>query len=31
LYWMLRQDQTYAQLLQGRHAGEPESFCGRCS
>ena len=31
LYWMLRQDLTYAQLLQGRHAGEPESFCGRCS
>ena len=29
LYWMLRQDLTYAQLVQGRHAGEPESFCGR--
>jgi transposase len=29
LYWMLRYDCSYAQLLQGRHAGEPESFCGR--
>jgi transposase len=29
LYWMLRYDCSYAQLMQGRHAGEPESFCGR--
>lgn len=29
LYWMLRRDLTYAQLLQGSHAGVPESFCGR--
>ncbi len=29
LYLMLREDWMYAQLCQGRHAGEPESFCGR--
>lgn len=27
LYWMLRKDWTYAELV--RHAGEPESCCGR--
>jgi len=26
LYWMLRNDWTYAELA--RHAGQPESFCG---
>jgi transposase len=30
LYWMLRGEMDYAQLLQGSHAGEPESSCGRC-
>jgi transposase len=30
LYWMLRSDADYAQLIQGSHAGRPESFCGRC-
>lgn len=29
LYWMLRARLDYAQLLQGSHAGEPESFRGR--
>ena len=29
LYWMLRTDSDYAQLLQGSHAGQPESSCGR--
>jgi transposase len=29
LYWMLRLDIDYAQLIQGSHAGQPESFCGR--
>ena len=29
LYWMLRLDCDYAQLIQGSHAGEPGSFCGR--
>ncbi len=29
LYWMLREEVDYAQLLQGSHAGQPESFRGR--
>jgi transposase len=29
LYWMLRLEVDYAQLIQGSHAGPPESFCGR--
>lgn len=29
LYWMLRSEADYAQLLQGSHAGQPESSCGR--
>jgi len=29
LYWMLRGNMDYAQLLQGSHAGAPESSCGR--
>jgi transposase len=29
LYWMLRSDMDYAQWLQGSHAGQPGSFCGR--
>jgi transposase len=29
LYWMLRSDADYAQLIQGSHAGQPGSFCGR--
>src|SRR5260370_14508906 len=29
LYWMLRSDLDYAQLIQGSHAGQPESFRGR--
>ena len=29
LYWMLRLEIDYAQLIQGSHAGQPESFCGR--
>lgn len=29
LYWMLRSEVDYAQLLQGSHAGQPESFRGR--
>jgi hypothetical protein len=29
LYWMLREEVHYAQLLQGSDAGQPESFCGR--
>ena len=29
LYWMLRADVDYAQLIQGSHAGQPESFRGR--
>ena len=29
LYWMLRGNLDYAQLIQGSHAGQPESYCGR--
>lgn len=29
LYWMLREEVDYAQLLQGSDAGQPESFRGR--
>lgn len=29
LYWMLREEVDYAQLLQGSYAGQPESSCGR--
>ncbi len=29
LYWTLRSDLDYAQLIQGSHAGQPESFRGR--
>jgi transposase len=29
LYWMLREEVDYAQLLQGSHAGQLESFRGR--
>ena len=29
LYWMLREEVDYAQLLQGSGAGQPESFRGR--
>jgi transposase len=29
LYWMLRSEVDYPQLLQGSHAGQPESFRGR--
>ncbi len=29
LYWMLREEVDYAQLLQGSRAGQPESSCGR--
>jgi transposase len=29
LYWMLRGNMDYAQLLQGSHVGAPESSCGR--
>jgi len=29
LYWMLRMEMDYAQLLQGSHAGQLESFRGR--
>ena len=29
LYWMLRRNLDYTQLIQGSHAGQPESFCGR--
>jgi transposase len=29
LYWMLREEVDYAQLLQGSYAGQPESFRGR--
>jgi transposase len=29
LYWMLRKDMDYAQLLQGSDAGQLESFRGR--
>jgi len=29
LYWMLRGNMDYARLLQGLHAEQPESFCGR--
>ncbi len=28
LYWMLRRQMAYAQLIQGSHAGQPESFRG---
>jgi transposase len=29
LYWMLREEVDYAQLVRGSYAGQPESFCGR--
>jgi transposase len=29
LYWMLRREVDYAQMVQGSHAGQPESSCGR--
>ena len=29
LYWMLREEVDYAQLLQGSYAGQPESSRGR--
>src|ERR1700741_2148224 len=29
LYWMLRLQRNYAQLIQGSHAGQPGTFCGR--
>ncbi len=29
LYWMLREEVDYARLVQGSHAEQPESFCGR--
>lgn len=29
LYWMLREEADYAQLLQGSYAEQPESSCGR--
>jgi transposase len=29
LYWMLRLQVDYAQLIQGSHAGQPGNFCGR--
>ncbi len=29
LYWMLREEMDYAQLIQGSYAGEPGSFRGR--
>jgi transposase len=29
LYWMLRKEVDYAQMVQGSHAGQPESSCGR--
>jgi len=29
LYWMLRLQVDYAQLIQGSHAGQPGTFCGR--
>jgi transposase len=29
LYWMLRKEMDYAQLVQGSDAGQPESSCGR--
>jgi len=29
LYWMLREEVDYAQLIRGSHAGQPESFRGR--
>jgi transposase len=29
LYWMLRLQVNYAQLIQGSHAGQPGTFCGR--
>jgi transposase len=29
LYWMLREEMDYAQLIQGSRAGQPESFRGR--
>jgi hypothetical protein len=29
LYWMLRLQGNYAQLIQGSHAGQPGTFCGR--
>lgn len=29
LYWMLRSEVDYAQMVQGSHAGQPESSCGR--
>jgi transposase IS116/IS110/IS902 family protein len=29
LYWMLRLQVNYTQLIQGSHAGQPGTFCGR--
>jgi transposase len=29
LYWMLRLQVDYVQLIQGSHAGQPGTFCGR--
>src|SRR5438105_1144806 len=29
LYWMLCLQVNYAQLIQGSHAGQPGTFCGR--
>ena len=29
LYWMLRLQVNYVQLIQGSHAGQPGTFCGR--
>lgn len=29
LYWMLRWQVNYAQLIRGSHAGQPGTFCGR--
>lgn len=29
LYWMLREEKDYAQLIQGSHAEQSESFRGR--
>jgi hypothetical protein len=29
LYWMLLLHVDYAQLIQGSHAGQPGTFCGR--
>ena len=29
LYWMLRLQVNYAQMIQGSNAGQPGTFCGR--